>query len=789
MSKNTSKTTNKYDPEQEIFCDGIALSTSFYEQTENRLLTLLLKGVIVYLLAMGSIGFYLSAIDASYNVLLTHIVVGIMAILCAMLYYRLLVENTGYLVLLILFGGLVYLFKTYINSGFYAIVNMSVDEMAQYLDMDIQKLYNEQIGDRYVTITFVALFIGIVIDILLNVYVSRRMQYVAVLNIVMFFNVIPLYLICEPDILYVIMLLLGIALTYVYKSGQHYSPQIAIRRDNRVFAPKRTLRKKTKEISYVYDVKGMLQTAGRVAVFVVALVLITAAIKPKDSFNVGYKGNKYKELSMVGVATFLTEGWRGFYKNQTEIGGMDSGKLGDVSTVRLDYQTDLIVEYTPYSYGTVYLRGFVADTYKPFENQWENILHNSSYDDTITPEGDALAESFENGDEFASKGTMLIRNVGGGNRQYRPYYYTNPQEEMRGFVAYDYYPWLAGNDTAVRQKYYQDEMPYQMSDLTVPSENQETIHDLVLELDAIDTPGEVTESLRAYFQKNIPYTISPGKTPRKEDFINYFLNENKKGYCVHFASTAVLVFRSLGIPARYVEGYAIDYGQVVESELVNGAKYSDYYQGYSALGETALVRVNVTDADAHAWCEIYVQGMGWQIVDVTPAGEAEEVEDFWSMFENVFGDSEDSAEEVTQEANRTKITDAMVRRMVLTMLFALFGVLIIWILIYLIRQLCYYIRFQKAGRNDKLILYYTRWLKKRQKKDKALCSCINYREQVEYILNPCKNESEQSRKLAEDEEMERKKADLVRILEQAGFSNREITEEQYQDILKWLKEV
>ena len=53
------------------------------------------------------------------------------------------------------------------------------------------------------------------------------------------------------------------------------------------------------------------------------------------------------------------------------------------------------------------------------------------------------------------------------------------------------------------------------------------------------------------------YTLSPGTTPEGRDFVDYFLFENQKGYCVHFASAAVALLRSQGIPARYAEGYAV----------------------------------------------------------------------------------------------------------------------------------------------------------------------------------------------------------------------------------------
>ena len=59
------------------------------------------------------------------------------------------------------------------------------------------------------------------------------------------------------------------------------------------------------------------------------------------------------------------------------------------------------------------------------------------------------------------------------------------------------------------------------------------------------------------------YTLSPGTTPEGRDFVDYFLFENHKGYCVHFASTAVALLRSQGIPARYAEGYAVTAGEDV----------------------------------------------------------------------------------------------------------------------------------------------------------------------------------------------------------------------------------
>ena len=284
-------------------CEGVYLQEEFFEKKENRVLTLLLKGFIVYLLSMGSIGFYLTAFDISFHVGLCHALILLTSLGCAMLYYRLMVENLGYLFLFVTFAFLVFTFRDYINSGFYAIVNITVDNAAQYFDVDIQRLYEEKIGNRYVTVTFVALFIGIVLDILLNVYISRRMQYVTAIVIIMCLNLIPLYLTMEPDLLYVLMMLAGVAMAIIFKAGKHYSPQVSVKRSNAQF---QVQGKKKKEVAYVYDVKAMVQ-AGVLAV-VTAILVVTAAssFRPKESFNVGYTGNKYKDLTMK-LSTLKTE--------------------------------------------------------------------------------------------------------------------------------------------------------------------------------------------------------------------------------------------------------------------------------------------------------------------------------------------------------------------------------------------------------------------------------------------------------------------------------------------------
>lgn len=96
------------------------------------------------------------------------------------------------------------------------------------------------------------------------------------------------------------------------------------------------------------------------------------------------------------------------------------------------------------------------------------------------------------------------------------------------------------------------------------------------------------------------YSLHPGAPPQGTDFIDHFLNANHLGYCVHFATAETLLLRTLGIPARYAEGYYLP-------------------SGYGAQDHAWI---DVPDSRAHAWVEIYSPGLGWVPFEATPGFSA-----------------------------------------------------------------------------------------------------------------------------------------------------------------------
>lgn len=87
------------------------------------------------------------------------------------------------------------------------------------------------------------------------------------------------------------------------------------------------------------------------------------------------------------------------------------------------------------------------------------------------------------------------------------------------------------------------------------------------------------------------------KMPEGQDPLQWFLTTSRTGNQMLYASAAVEAFRAHGIPARYVEGY---------------------YLGASKIQDSKNGEVSITGENAHAWVEVYFDGVGWKAVDVTP---------------------------------------------------------------------------------------------------------------------------------------------------------------------------
>jgi transglutaminase-like putative cysteine protease len=127
----------------------------------------------------------------------------------------------------------------------------------------------------------------------------------------------------------------------------------------------------------------------------------------------------------------------------------------------------------------------------------------------------------------------------------------------------------------------------------------ETVSDRVLRLARDLTATEPTPYDRALaieaYLRNYPYNLDVPLPPVEvQDVVDYFLFDLREGYCDYYATSMVVLARAAGLPARLVIGYAT-------------GSYDPYRAVYV-----------VTEADAHAWPEVYFPDYGW--IEFEPTG-------------------------------------------------------------------------------------------------------------------------------------------------------------------------
>jgi hypothetical protein len=143
------------------------------------------------------------------------------------------------------------------------------------------------------------------------------------------------------------------------------------------------------------------------------------------------------------------------------------------------------------------------------------------------------------------------------------------------------------------------------------NEEYKRIKTLALEITKnAHTPVDKMIAIREFFlgkdeygQPLFKYSDNPGIPGLPSaNKLNYFLFENRKGYCAYFAGATLFMLRSLGIPSRIAAGFLT---------IDRSTKNPGWYWFY--------------EDQAHAWVQLYFPGYGWMDFDTTvPDEEAQQ---------------------------------------------------------------------------------------------------------------------------------------------------------------------
>ena len=324
--------------------------------------------------------------------------------------------------------------------------------------------------------------------------------------------------------------------------------------------------------------------------------------------------------------------------------GMTDGDFKNLEPFRPSHETAL--EVTMSRPESLWLRGFVGSKYEGWGWQKDNPaelfananlfywLHEGNFygqkqiaDAAITTGLDSAEQAFG----------IHINNIGASSQNiYAPYeVYLASVEQMpansigditlvnqglRGMRAYQYF------SMPNQVKHYPDIMQRLFGDdrndngmieayLLVESNYAQYVHEQYTQL-----PTAVKNWVEEYLEDIIPHNNEANYNDVRQAIIKYFTNEteystapnssnsgdlaydflllDKSGYSVHYATAATLLFRACGIPARYVEGY------LITPKDVEGVAFDTVFQ--------------IDGTHAHAWVEVYQNGVGWVPVEMTP---------------------------------------------------------------------------------------------------------------------------------------------------------------------------
>ncbi len=119
------------------------------------------------------------------------------------------------------------------------------------------------------------------------------------------------------------------------------------------------------------------------------------------------------------------------------------------------------------------------------------------------------------------------------------------------------------------------------------------------------SPRKLADTVMSYFEtQGFTYVLQPPLLGDRS--IDRFLFETRQGFCEHYASAFVYLMRVAGVPARIVGGYLGGF-------LNPQGGFLEVYQ-----------------ANAHAWAEIWIDGSGWVRYDPTQAVAPRYLENAWN---------------------------------------------------------------------------------------------------------------------------------------------------------------
>lgn len=620
--------------------DGIVFDSTVYLLEENHrrfpVYMRLLQLLMVYLGGFCFMSIFINCLNLQFisSMVLTGIVVS-----GSVFYLLLLNTSFDYIKLLFVclaYSGMIYYWFEQLKNGFYILENAIIEKASLYYQFHLFRFVADDIT-ALEDMTFLLIIIIIPVEGLIALYLLRgKLTWLCYM-----FMLIPVVISFalgitprESDMLAYILVFVFLYMSngFIYKSSG----------------------KNQKSLVYRINVRSALI----VCIIVFLLFNIIKLFVPLEKYE-NYdaidttKSNIQKYIMDFSLKNedFFDVDWNIGSKRLTASGGLSNGELGRVDKVTYDETEHLVVSAPLNSVlEGIYLRGYVGSVYtgdsweihnRNTRKSYEDIRRNGLLEGYEPSIGNSLILNNKIFNLYTRQGRIRITYRNSNNDYAYAPYFTSFTKENEVEYEYDLGVIPKKNKTANTFDYsynvsnlLENIMGLNLYDsepeeyLAQEEKYREFVYDTYTRLPEVEFDrlkidfsrervGKQSENLwdaigfvKEYLDKNTRYTLSPGRLPQGRDFVEYFIYDNKLGYCSHYASAGVLMLRAMGYPARYVEGYSINRSDFMDSIYF----YVDEFDGGDSV-----VEVSVKDKNAHAWAEVYIDGFGWIPVEFTPA--------------------------------------------------------------------------------------------------------------------------------------------------------------------------
>lgn len=336
--------------------------------------------------------------------------------------------------------------------------------------------------------------------------------------------------------------------------------------------------------------------------------------------------DKLVEAQQLDLGEAVAERFRG--SANYSVGGIGKGDLRNLAENRPQGSKDMEIVMEEAPPERLYLKAYVGSEYtgkkweEPSARDFKRMLRSAG---AAGKGGELFGEPYkrlEEGQDNITPLQMQVRLTGASDEfAYAPYFvnvtendsvYADAYIQGRGKTerVYSFFPRIQaaalyrgelGEETEIWKAYEE----YVEEAYTTKAQGLEKLEKYCSDMDTRSL-NAVKMSIDEKFNDSLKYTREPGRYPSDEDFTEHFLLESRRGFCVHFATAATLIYRECDYPSRYVEGYAVP-------------------PSAFKMQEDGSYKAEVTDGMAHAWCETFQPGIGWKVQEHTlPFSEDED---------------------------------------------------------------------------------------------------------------------------------------------------------------------